>query len=210
MLPQFHINFSRFHFDNNGSWDWLICTQRWHSLPVLYAPPLWDHAWQVYAYAIPVNMPDPIQKRFGYSQRVARIRLDCICQIQPLASFSVPFLQRRHGPYCAKLTWIWSGCPGQALVKLIWSEASWFAEIIEPSSRQDTTYLLPVSHFRLGCILPQMSRIIAYKTSPDPVSLWLIVPGFGQMDPVQKKANMQESSSSLLANAFQPIRPGWE
>ena len=71
-----------------------------------------------------------------------------MCRIQPPASFSVPFLQRRHWPYCAKLTWIQSGCPGQVLAKLIWSEASWFAKIIEPSSRQGTTDLLPVSHFQ--------------------------------------------------------------
>ena len=55
-----------------------------------------------------------------------------------------------------------------------------------------------------------MSRTIAYKTSPDPVSLWLIVPGFGQMDPVRKQAGVQEPSGPLLANASQLIRIGCE
>ena len=34
--------------------------------------------------------------------------------------------------------------------------------------------------------------------------------GFGQTDPVQKQAGVQESSGPLLANASQPIRTGGE
>ena len=34
--------------------------------------------------------------------------------------------------------------------------------------------------------------------------------GFGQTDPVQKQAGVQESSGPLLANAFKPIRTGCE
>ena len=39
-----------------------------------------------------VNMPDPIQKRFGHG---AKIRPDCICRIQLPASDSVLFFQTR-------------------------------------------------------------------------------------------------------------------
>ena len=53
--------------------------------------------------------------------------------------------------------------------------------------------------FRLGCILPQAIQITLCKTRPDPVSFWLTVSGFGQMDPVQKQASVQESSSLPLS-----------
>ena len=55
------------------------------------------------------------------------------------SDFPHPFqfccFQRRHGSYCAKLTWIWSGWPGQGLAKHIYTsglEASWCAGIIGP------------------------------------------------------------------------------
>ena len=54
-------------------------------------------------------------------QRAARIGPDRICQIRLPASVSVPFVQRRHGSYCAKPTRIRSGWPGQSLAKRIWS-----------------------------------------------------------------------------------------
>ena len=64
--------------------------------------------------------------------------------------------------------------------------------------------------FRLGSVLPQTSRIILYKPSPDPIEFLLIVSGFDQTDPVRKQAGVQESSGPLLASASQPIRPGCE
>ena len=72
---------------------------------------------------IPVNMPDPTRKRFDYSQRVAIIGPDSICQIPLPVLFSDLFFQRRHGPYYAKPTRIRSGWPGQGLATLIWSES---------------------------------------------------------------------------------------
>ena len=60
--------------------------------------------------------------------------------------------------------------------------------------------------FRLSNILPQTTQNLLYKTSPDPVGFWLTVSGFGQTDPVQKPACMQESSALLLANASELIQ----
>ena len=85
-------------------------------------------------------------------------------------------------------------------------EASCCAGVIGPGFWQDATGPLPVSTFRLGSVLPQTSRIVLCKTSPDPVWLWMIVSGFGQTDPVRKQAGVQESSGPLLANASQLIR----
>ena len=57
----------------------------------------------------------------------------------------------------------------------------------------------------------QMSGILLCKTSSDPTYFRpLSVSGFGQMDPVWKQANVQESSGPLLANVSQPIRTGCE
>ena len=36
--------------------------------------------------------------------------------------------------------------------------------------------------FRISSVLPQTSRIISCKTSPDPILIWLTVSGFGQTD----------------------------
>ena len=66
---------------------------------------------------IPVNMPDPIQKCFGYSQdRAGSYK---ICWIGLPASDWVPPFQRSSGSYCAKPTRIRSGWPGQGLAKRI-------------------------------------------------------------------------------------------
>ena len=89
-------------------------------------------------------------------------------------------------------------------------EASWCAGIISPGFWQDATGPLPVPTFRLGSVLPQTSRIILCKTSPDPIQFWLTVSGFSQTDPVRKQASVQESSGPLLANVSQPIQTGCE
>ena len=68
-----------------------------------------------------VNVPDPIQKRFGYgrytsSQCAATVRLDCISRIR-LPEFVWSILQRRPESYWAKVAWIQSGWPGQVWAK---------------------------------------------------------------------------------------------
>ena len=63
------------------------------------------------------------------SARIVYARSDCP------HPFQFCCFQRRHGSYCAKLTWIWSGWPGQGLAKHVYTsglEASWCAEIIGP------------------------------------------------------------------------------
>ena len=72
----------------------------------------------------PVNMPDPIRKRFCYGQLLA-----VTASVQPESGrivhagsdFPHPFFRRRHGSYCAKLTRIRSEWSGQGLAKRIWS-----------------------------------------------------------------------------------------
>ena len=58
----------------------------------------------------------------SYGQCAARIGLDSIYAGSDFPHpFQLRFFQRRHGSYCAKLTWVWSGWPGQDLDKHIWS-----------------------------------------------------------------------------------------
>ena len=109
-----------------------------------------------------------------------------------------------------KLTWIWSGWPGQDLAKLIWSESKLVcrnhrARLLAGHNQPATGFLFSDSfaffHRCPGCY---------YKTRLDPIEFWLIVPGFGQTDPVRKQANAQESSGLLLVRVSQLIRPGCE
>ena len=94
-----------------------------------------------------------------------------ICRIRLPAAVSAPFFQRRHGPHCAKPTRIQSGWPGQGLVKHTWSGSKpvCMQESAGPVSgrTQPAPYQFPT--FRLGFVLPQTSRIILCKTSPDPI-----------------------------------------
>ena len=121
----------------------------------------------------PVNMPDLIRKISGYGhygQRAARIGLERICQVWLPTSVPVPFFQRRHGPYCAKLTRIGSGWSGQGLAKYIRSGSkpvcgNHQARLLAGRNRPSTSF----HTFRLGSALPQTSRIILCKTSPGPI-----------------------------------------
>ena len=103
-------------------------------------------------------------------ERAARIGPDRTCRIRFPASFSVPVLQRRHWPYCAKPNRIPSGWPGQGLAKHIWSESkpvyrNHQARFLAGRNRPATMF----PTFRLGSVLPQTSWIILYKTSPGPI-----------------------------------------
>ena len=61
------------------------------------------------------------------------------------------------------------------------------ARLIGPGSArtQPTRYQVPI--FRLGCVLPLISRIVLRKTSLDPIWFRLTVPDFGQTNPVRKQ-----------------------
>ena len=77
----------------------------------------------------PVTMPRRsgsvlVTASYGhYGQRAAKIGPDRVYRIPLPVSDSVPFFQRRHGPYCAKPTRIRSGWPDQGLAKRIWSRS---------------------------------------------------------------------------------------
>ena len=141
-----------------------------------------------------------------YGHIAARIGPDRICLIRLPASDSVPFFQRspdhivQTGPDLIR-----SGWPGQVLAKRIWSgsklmcknhRARFLAEHNRPATRFPLLY----------SVLLQTARITLCKTSPDPVWLWLTVSGFGQTDPVRKRAGVQQLSGPLLANASEPSR----
>ena len=155
---------------------------------------------------LPVNMLDPIRKRFGYGQCASRIGPDSMCQIWLSASISVLFFQRRHGSYCAKPTWIWSGWPGQGLAKCIWSGSKLVCRNHLAWFLSGCNWPAKLLTFGLTSVHPQITLLILCKTSPDPIYFWLIVSGFGQTDQVWKQAGVQESSSPLLASASRLIR----
>ena len=115
-----------------------------------------------------------------------------------------------HDSYCAKLTGSdWMAYLGFDKMHLVWKQAGVLKSSGPVSGRmQPARYQFDT--FRLGSVLPQTSRIILSKTSPDPIWFWLTVSGFGQTDLVQKQAGVQESSSMLLASASQPIWTGCE
>ena len=162
----------------------------------------------------PVNMPGPIRKRFGYSQ-LWPLRPACNSQNRAGSYMPDPTSCIRFSSVFPKKAWailcktdpdpIWMAWSGFGYTHLVRKRAGVQESSGPVSGRtQPACYWFPI--FRLSRVLPQTSWIISYKTSPDPIWFWLIVPGFGQTDPVRKQANVQESSGPLLANAFQPIR----
>ena len=98
---------------------------------------------------------------------------------------------------------IWMAWSGSGQTDLVWKQAGVQESSGPVSGRtQPARYQLPT--FRLGSVLPQTSRIILCKTSPDPIEFWLIVSGLGQTDPVRKQAGVQESCGPLLAGRKRP------
>ena len=101
---------------------------------------------------------------------------------------------------------IWMAWSGFGQTHLVWKQAGVQESSGPVSGRtQPARYQFPT--FRLRSVLPQTSRIILCKTSPDPVWFWLTVSGFGQTDPVRKQAGVQEPSGPLLANQCFPADP---
>ena len=142
-------------------------------------------------------MPDPTS-RIQFSSVFSKEGMDHI-------------VQDRSGSDVDGVVSVWTNTSGP--------EARRCAGTIWPGFWQDATgpvsgrtqparYHFPT--FRLGSVLPQTSRIILCKTSPDPVYFWLIVSDFGEMDPVRKQAGEQQSSGPLPANASHLIRTGFE
>ena len=175
---------------------------------VLRTVSLFSHLLEV----CPVNMPDPIRKRFGCGQ---------LWPLRPACSqnryMPDPTSRIRFSSVCPKKAWIilrkidlgpiWMVWSGFGQTQLVRKQAGEQESPGPVSGRtQPARYQFPT--FRLGSILPQMFRIILCKTSPGPIWFWLIVSGFGQTDPVRIQAGVRQSSGPLPANASQPIRTG--
>ena len=155
----------------------------------------------------PVTMPRRsgsvlVTASYGhYGQRAAKIGPDRVYRIPLPVSDSVPFFQRRHGPYCAKPTRIRSGWPDQGLAKRIWSRS-------KPVCRNHLARLLagrnrPATGFPLSDSVPFFHRrpgSYCAKIRPGPIWFWLTVSGFGQTYPVRKQAGVQQSSCLLYTS----------
>ena len=139
-------------------------------------------------------MPDPIRKRFGYGQ-LWPLRPAC-SQTRTGSHMPDPTSRVRiSGSIFQKKAWImlrktdpdpiWMVWSGFGQTCSVWKQAGGQESLGLVSGRmQSAHYQFPT--FRLGSILPHTSRIILCKTSRDPIWCWLIVSGFGQMDPVRK------------------------
>ena len=147
----------------------------------------------------PVNMPDMIQKCFGYGQlwpecsqnRAWMYILDPTSCIR----FSSVF-QKRPGLYCAKLTQIWSVWLGQVLAQRIIKNhwAPFLAECNKPATSFPFLGLAVFFHRqpRSCCAKPGQTRF---------GSGWLSLSSFGQTDPVWHKNHLAR---------FWPIQIGCE
>ena len=161
----------------------LTCDLKWSSF-VLKSPNAVDGTVNPTNY--PVNMPDPIRKRFGYGQ-LWPLRPACsqnlgrtvkLCRIRLPTSVSAPFFQRRHGSYCAKPTRIRSGWPGQGLAKRIRSGSKPVCRNHRPRflggrNRAATSFPLsdsvPIIHRRPGsyCSKPPGSDLVCISFWPN-------------------------------------------
>ena len=163
----------------------------------------------------PVNVPDLIQKHFGYGQlwplqpACSQNRPgSCMPDLTSCICFSSIFPKKAWIMLCkTDPDPIWMAWSGFGQTHLVRKQAGVQESSGPVSGRtQPARYQFPT--FRLGSVLPQTSRMIVCKTSLDPIQFWLIVSGFGQTDPVRKQAGVQESSGPLLASASQPVRTG--
>jgi len=132
---------------------------------------------------------------------------------------SDPTSRIRFSPVFPKKAWIilykidlgpiWMAWSGFGQTHLVWKQGG-VQESAGPGFARTQPARCHFPTFRRVSVPPQTSRIILCKASPDPVQFWQIVLGFGQTDPVRKKADVQKSSGPLLANPSQPIRTGGE
>ena len=121
----------------------------------------------------PVNMPDPIRKRFGYGQ-LWPLRPAC-SQNQPGLYMSDPTSRVRFCfRFFPKKAWVVPCKTDPDGLVRVWPNtsgllASLCAGIIWLGSgrTQPARYQFPT--LRLGSVLPQTSRIILCKTSPGPI-----------------------------------------
>ena len=163
----------------------------------------------------PVNMPDPIWKCFGYGQ-LWPLWPSC-SQNQAGSYMPYPTSRTCFSSVFPKQAWIvlrktnpdpiWMVWSGSGETHLVRKQAGVQESSGPVSGRtQPARYQFPT--FRLGSVLPEMSRTILCKNQPGSDLVLADCVGFGQTDPVRKEASVQESSGPLLANASQPISTG--
>ena len=119
-----------------------------------------------------------------------------MCLIQLPTSSSVPFLQRRHGPYCAKPTWIWSGWPGQGLAKCIWSESKSVCRDQQVQFLVGCNWPATSSHFQT--LLCSSADIQDHTVWNQPRSSLVLA------DCVRFSPNVSSLEASLCATIIQP------
>ena len=113
-------------------------------------------------------------------------------------------VQNRPGSDLDGLIRVWPNTSGL--------EASWCARTIWPGFWRDATCLLPVSHFQTR-FRSSSTDVRDNIVQNQPGSVLVLADGVSQVcatDPVQKQANVQESSDPLLASVSHPIRTGCE
>ena len=124
----------------------------------------------------PVNMLDPIRKRFGYGQ-LRPLRPACsqnragsyMPDPTSCIRFSSVFPQKALILLCkTDPDPIWMALSGFGQTHLVWKQAG-----VQESQGSVSGRMQPVRSqfpaFRLGFVLPQTSRIILCKTSPDSI-----------------------------------------
>ena len=124
----------------------------------------------------PVNMPDPIRKRFCYGQ-LWLLRPAC-SQNRARSCMPDPTSRIRFCSVFPKKGWIifrktdpdsiWMVWSGFGQTHLVWKQAS-VQESLGPVSGRTQPARYQFSTFRLGSVLPPKSWIILCKTSPDPI-----------------------------------------
>ena len=125
---------------------------------------------------VPVNMPDPIRKRFGYGQ-LWPLRPAC-SQNQAGSFMPDPTFRIHFSSVFPKKAWIilrktdpdpiWMAWSGFSQTHLVWKQAGVQESSSPVSGRtQPARYQFPT--FRLGSVFPQTSRIFLCKNHPDPI-----------------------------------------
>ena len=124
----------------------------------------------------PVNMLDPIRKRFGYGQ-LWPLRPACsqnrarsyMPDLTSRISFSSVFPKKAWAILCkTDPDPSWTAWSAFCQTHLVWKQAGVKESSGPVSGRtQPARYQFPI--FRLGCVLPQTSQRILYKISPDAI-----------------------------------------
>ena len=152
----------------------------------------------------PVNLLDLIRKHFGNQKWAGSYMPNPTSRIQ----FGSIFPKKTWIILCktdSDLTWMAWSCIGQTY--MVWKHRGVQESLGLVFGRKQPAHY-QFSTVRLGCVLPQMSQIILYKTSLDLIWFWLTASCFGKQIRSGDKAvckNHQDHFWPML-----PIWPGLE